>query len=390
MDQEFEERPISREIVESYIFSTARGDFGVYAERLLIRLVEIAQCWVEGRSFRDGEGIGRVDVGVWGDADVIVPVKNILSGPDDNNYEAAKSAIRGLMAKFLEFENDDEYVATQILNDVNLKKVAGLMYIRINRNVWSAMLNFSKGFRKYDLAVALKLTKKYSVRIYKLISQQTDPITFSIDELRKMFGTADKYKRVDDFVKRTIVSAKEELDKVSPYTFEYTLNYSKSNEKNKGRKGRLAATSITIFPKYRREKDTPEQIHKKGGQLYLLYEGVYTTLRDKFEFSDKEIISNDATFDMARVKMGLAGLDDFLREIAPTALHTENPKGYVVNAIRQHLKETYNVVINKDSMKGFISSAEEKERMARATKRREEFMKQINGLQGMIDESKKF
>jgi hypothetical protein len=135
MDQEFEERPISREIVESYIFSTARGDFGVYAERLLIRLVEIAQCWVEGRSFRDGEGIGRVDVGVWGDADVVVPVKNILSGPDDNNYEAAKSAIRGLMAKFLEFENDDEYVATQILNDVNLKIVAGLMYIRINRNV---------------------------------------------------------------------------------------------------------------------------------------------------------------------------------------------------------------------------------------------------------------
>jgi hypothetical protein len=205
-----------------------------------------------------------------------------------------------------------------------------------------------------------------------------------------MFGAADKYKRVDDFVKRTIVSAKEELDRVSPYTFEYTLNYSKSNEKNKGRNGRLAATSITIFPKYRREKDTPEQIHKKGGRLYLLYEGVYTTLRDKFEFNDKEIMANDATFDMARIKMGLAGLDDFLREIAPTALHTENPKGYVVNAIRQHLKETHNVVINKDSIKGFISSAEEKERMARATKRREEFMKQINGLQGMIDESKKF
>ena len=76
------------------------------------------------------------------------------------------------------------------------------------------------------------------MRLYKLVSKQTDPITYSIDYLRKEWGLEDKYKKVDDFISSTIGKAKEELDRVSPYSFDYQLNSAKSADENKKRKGR--------------------------------------------------------------------------------------------------------------------------------------------------------
>ena len=235
--------PISKEVVESYIFSTVRHDFGVYSERLLLRLVELAQCEIRGLDFKGGSSIGKVEIGEWGDAEVVIPVKDILSGEEDKNYTKAKTAVRNLMGKFLEYEDEQKYKATAILNDVDVDKVAGKMVIRVNRNIWRAMLDFTKGFRKYELETVVKLHGKYSLRIYKLVSKQSVPITYSIAELRQMWGLTDKYKKVDDFVKNTIVAAKEELDRVSPYSFDYILNAAKTAEVNKGRRAQPAGAA---------------------------------------------------------------------------------------------------------------------------------------------------
>ena len=57
---------ISKEIVESYIFTTVRHDFGIYSERLLLRLVELAQREIKGLDFKGGTNLGKVHVGEWG------------------------------------------------------------------------------------------------------------------------------------------------------------------------------------------------------------------------------------------------------------------------------------------------------------------------------------
>ena len=76
------EEKISKEVVESYIFSTVRHDFGIYSERLLLRLVELAQREINGLDFKGGTSIGKVKVGEWGDATITIPVKDILSGEE--------------------------------------------------------------------------------------------------------------------------------------------------------------------------------------------------------------------------------------------------------------------------------------------------------------------
>ena len=68
---------ISKEIVESYIFTTVRHDFGIYSERLLLRLVELAQREIKGLDFKGGTSLGKVHVGEWGDAEITIPVKDI-------------------------------------------------------------------------------------------------------------------------------------------------------------------------------------------------------------------------------------------------------------------------------------------------------------------------
>ena len=47
-----------------------------------------------GLDFKGGTNIGKVEVGEWGDAEIIIPVKDILSGEEDKNYTKAKQAVR--------------------------------------------------------------------------------------------------------------------------------------------------------------------------------------------------------------------------------------------------------------------------------------------------------
>ncbi len=334
---------ISKEVVESYIFTTVRHDFGIYSERLLLRLVELAQCEINGLDFKGGSDLGKVVVGEWGHAEITIPVRDILSGEDDSNYTKAKAAVRNLMGKFLEYEDNNTYKATHILNDVDVDKVAGQMTIQVNKNIWNAMLDFSKGFRKYELETATKLRGKYSLRIYKLVSKQTHPITYLIEDLRKMWGLADKYKKVDDFIKNTIVAAKKELDMVSPYSFDYVLNASKSAEINKGRKGRPAITSVTFHPIRKFANESADTARKSVNPSMMFDREVNQLLINKFGFEWSGIKANITLFDIAQKEFDLF---EFLTKIAPSALRAANPQGYVVNSIKKHLKEYHGVIID--------------------------------------------
>ncbi|MCF0176834.1 MAG: replication initiation protein [Bacteroidales bacterium] len=336
------EEKISKEVVESYIFSTVRHDFGIYSERLLLRLVELAQREIRGLDFKGGSSIGKVKVGEWGDAEITIPVKDILSGEDDKNYVKAKSAVRALMGKFLEYEDEKNYKATHILNDVDVDKVAGKMVIQVNRNIWNAMLDFSKGFRKYELETAVKLRGKYSLRIYKLVSKQIDPISYSIADLRKMWGLTEKYKKVDDFVKNTIVSAKEELDRVSPYSFDYVLTASRSADVNKNRKGRPSITSVTFFPKHVLRNESTDAVRKSVNSSMLLDREVTDLLVNKLGFDLVGIRANISVLDNAQREFDLF---EFLQKIASAALRATNPQGYVINAIKKNLSEKHGIII---------------------------------------------
>ena len=215
------------------------------------------------------------------------------------------------------------------------------MIIRVNRNIWNAMLDFSKGFRKYELETAVKLRGKYSLRIYKLVSKQTTPISYTIADLRKMWGLTDKYKKVDDFIKNTIDAAKKELDSVSPYTFDYVPVFAKSADVNKGRKGRPAISSITFFPKHNLQNESTDAVRKMVDPSMMLDHDLYHYLQYKLDFDQSGIKATISLFDVASHEFNLLA---FLDRIAPSANRADNPQGYVIAAIRNHLKDEYGII----------------------------------------------
>ena len=165
----------TRNVVESYIFATGHQDLSIYSERLLMQLVKAAQCQVNGLNFRDGSSIAQVGIGPLGDTVVEIEAKELLNGENNTNYTQAKKAVLELMKKPISHErpamkngrpvlNDAgeqvyEFEAHNLLNDVYINKKPGVVIVNVNKTTWEAILDFSKGFRRYDLQVAMKFSQ---------------------------------------------------------------------------------------------------------------------------------------------------------------------------------------------------------------------------------------
>ncbi len=325
---------VPKKVIESYVISEARYSIGVYAHRLLIRLMESAQKYIYDIDFTDSRTSRKVEVGQWGDAEIILPVRAILFDDDDRNYDKARAAVEELMSKFISYDDGETYRATQILNEVELSRLKGRMVIRVNRNLWRAMLDFSKGYRTIDMETILRLRSSYAMRLYSLVAMSKTPLTFTIQQLREMWELQDKYKATKDFIRNTIAQAKEELDRSSQYSFDYVLNYSKSDPINQGRRGRLSVTSITFYPKQRIVNAKANDLRRQISPSMMLGAEVADVLKHKFSFDSKGIQNNMAIFDIAN-KHG--ELLPFLDKVAPAALRAKNPQGYVIAALRKHL-----------------------------------------------------
>lgn len=358
------------ELVESWIFSVSGRSFSIYSERLILRMVQLAQAQLLGVSFKDGTAVGQVSFDSLG-VHLRVPIKSLLSD-GDTNYTAAKRAVVELMHSpyfverpklragkpVVDADGNREYelIGHQILNDVELNVVPGAACITVNANTWAALLDFSKGFRKYDLETALKLRKSSSLRLYKLLCNRSEPITISIESLRKMWqmderdpvtGEYLKYADTYDFVRRVIVPAKEELDARAPWSFEFVLNAAKTSEENRGRRGKKAVTSITFFPVHRFTLEPESKLVRlTSSALRELGRETYDLMKSKLDFTDKGLSNNVGLFHEAN-RLGM-DIDAFVRLVTPAAVRSDNPPGYVISSMKRHLGECHGVLFDAE------------------------------------------
>jgi len=337
---------VPKNVIESYVISEARYSIGVYAHRLLIRLMESAQKYIYDIDFTDSRSSRKVEVGQWGDAEIILPVRSILFDDDDRNYDKARSAVEELMSKFISYDDGETYRATQILNEVEMSRLKGRMVIRVNRNLWRAMLDFSKGYRTIDMETILRLRSSYAMRLYSLVAKSKTPLTYTIQQLRAMWELQDKYKATKDFIRNTIAQAKEELDRSSQYSFDYILNCSKSDPINQGRRGRLSVTSITFYPKQRIVNAKTSELRRQISPSMMLGAEAVDILKHKFGFDSKGLQNNMDLFDIANRYDELL---PFLDKVSPAAQRAKNPQGYVIAALRKHLKEDCGIDVEAES-----------------------------------------
>ena len=324
-------------LIESYKLTTVRDSIGIYGQRLILRLVQMANNagYIEGVNMDGGPDLRGVQRNLFGEATFTFPLSDLMGSSEE--YSAVKRSVRRLMQQVIEYEDGDRWIAFPFLSRVEFDRQRGAK-VQVQPELYQALLDFTKGFRRFELQAALKMKSTYSLRLYQLMAGQEDPLTYSIEELRLMLvrpedGKTAPYTRPRDFARRVLDPAKAELDECSPYSFRYELN-----EAHTGKGGRPAIVSVTLYPIHQVRFEDPE-LHPASHSLFLsgLSMGQKNILMHKFEFSKKMLQNNLPLFETAAKNIDLtAWLDTMARRVSRQ--RPKNPQGYVVRALQMELE----------------------------------------------------
>ncbi|MSM32898.1 RepB family plasmid replication initiator protein, partial [Escherichia coli] len=281
----------------------------------------------------------KFEHGLW-DVDAQMHVSDVIfSGRDYNEIIAALDSLAG---RFFTYEDDEEWWKCGFISNPKYKKHTGIITFRVSNDLWDVFTKFAKGYREFELNKALALPTGYSLRFYMLMSGQVYPLDISLDNLKERLGIpADKYKdkngkdRIDNFEERVLKPAKAALDESCPYTFNYVKVRENPNNK------RSKVTGFRFYPVYqpqfRDEELEVKELQAKVTARHQIDSHVYEYLRYSCGFTSEEINRNKETFITAQ-----ENITDLIRELAilnGKSREKNNPKGWIINALKGKIKE---------------------------------------------------
>lgn len=260
------------------------------------------------------------------------PIRLLLKGAEDKNYKHAWEQVKGMALKKVEFEwNDTDYLIN-IIAFPELHKHGRQSFVSfvIHEHFWHALHNFSKGYRLISLHTYMQLKTPRAVAMYILVSQQTKPITFHIDKLKRLTGaTSEGYKKNSNFLIKILDPAKKELDAIAPWSFDYETHF----------EGKTIST-ITIYPRQVREEsadDESELTEQLDRQRVRLLPDVIEYIERKFGMTAAEIERIERQ--LVLLSESQAGQLDLVSRIWESAMRgkVRNMKGYLVSALKNAL-----------------------------------------------------
>lgn len=201
------------QLVQSYIFSVCRSSLSLYEQRIVLRIVEFAQTMLADVTMRDVVGS---QMAVDDNVKVTLSLRDIMC--EDNkakHYEYVREAFSSLMSRKVEFWDADKKVwyGSSVIYNCSIVKASGKATFYVSRVFLCALLDFTKGYCQYDLQVALSLKSPYSVRLFMLLCNQSHPVEFSVDQLKRMLcQDPEAYQQSADFIKRVVEPSRKELD----------------------------------------------------------------------------------------------------------------------------------------------------------------------------------
>lgn len=259
---------------------------------------------------------------------VTLPLRYILNSPDDKNHRHAFDKVKDLAAKRIEFEKNDVVYHLNVIAFPELHKHGKNSFLTflIHQEFWHALHEFTKGYRLIDIGCFLRLSTARDAALYVICSQQTEPIEFGIDKLKKTLGaTSAGYKKNNNFIDKYIKPAREELDRKTPFSFDFEV-------KIQGRE--IYAIVIKPRPSTQFTPDSPPDfIEAIASQRVRLSDEVREYISEKF---------NMPPLDIERIEGNVLALGDmtqqlnFLGRVYTAARRgtIRNLGGYLVNALK--------------------------------------------------------
>ena len=301
-------------------------DFNVYEKRVLYNLVKLAQSQIEG--IRLADNLYKIEHGLGDFLRIELPMADFLTDSDDKNHSRIKAALKSLHQKTFAYRDDEVWECLSIIANPQIRQHSSKVSFIVNSKVWDVLLDFTRGFSRYDFEVAFSLESSYSMRFYEMLAGQEEPITYSIEFLRKEFCLEDKYALNKDFIKRVVEAAQNELDMKSPVSF--TFVPVKTGKK---------ITHLTFTP-VRHPANAPKdaffkQSVRKYGTAGVLSQDEYRFLRE-IGFTEAGIRNNLDLFMDCQKSL------DFIYELAlikGKSRTKKNPCGWCIRTLKGKLSD---------------------------------------------------
>ncbi|MFV0212841.1 replication initiation protein [Empedobacter falsenii] len=324
----------NKEVIQSYILTTAKYDYSVYEKRILYRIIEQLQSLIEGKELNKNYSMKEFSYDDMKLFKFTFPFSAFKKSEEDKNHAQIKKALLSLEKKGFEYEDSETWETINILYLPKVFKNKEYIGFTLREEIIQAFLDFSKGYKKYELKTAMEFESTFSMRFYELLSNQKTPINYSIDSLKKMFQIENKYKLTADFFRYVIEPAKKELDKCSPYTFHY--------EKIKtGRK----ITGIRFIPIHQPQFEDAEikkqRLNKQMSNRWFIPKNIEDYLKYNFDFSDKELKNNLNLFENLYNNLSEEHLLDFLTELREPSVYADNRKGFIIGALKKRMEQIF-------------------------------------------------
>ena len=288
--------------------------------------MKLAQSQIEGVKLSDS--LYKIDHAYKEFVVVELPMSDFLTDGDDKNHSRVKAALKSLHQKTFTYSDDGVWECFSISATPRIRRRSSKVSFIVDARVWDVLLDFSRGFSRYDLRVAFTLESSYAMRMYELLAGQKDPIIYSIDALRKEFKLEGKYALTKDFIKRVIESANNELDSKTPITFTYT-------PLKEGKK----FTRILFYPKRQIDKEAKDSLFKETVRKYGIGASISaeeTRILTEIGFSRSAIRNNLELFLKCKKEL------DFIYELAllkGRAREKSNPCGWCIKALKGKLAD---------------------------------------------------
>lgn len=290
-----------QQVIESVIFSgVKRSDDGkkpsIYEERLLAHIILEAQKCLKGVKISDHLSDDIADIHSLLTPEMQshkyypmqIPLKEIAG--TSNNYDHVAEACANLMSKIVRVDDETHIRLRQLIVGADYAKDGtGNLYFDVPKEVWLAILDFSKGFRKYEIRMAAELTNPYAYLLYKFVAahkmQEGDwPVSY----LREQLQLKDKYPRLADLKQKILIPAINDLDTLSPVSCNLVF-YSSKKALGEGRRGARTLDRVKVTPVIKLGEGSHDELaYKISGhnKISLLPNAIVVHLKRCFMYDD--------------------------------------------------------------------------------------------------------
>jgi plasmid replication initiation protein len=253
-----------------------------------------------------------------------------LSIPE--NYGEIRKALDSLGNRKIRIEyiedNEPTYFGSNLISKFKFIGRSETIEIWADNELYRFLLDLSLGYTLYQTKVVLSFSSIYAMRMYEIIAKWRNKGQFyiTIEELRWLTDTVDKFDRTNDFKRRVLDTAKIQMDEseITDLKFDY-------KEKKEGK-------TIVGFDFFIYKTDLAHDAPRKKLQPTSLRWDFGEELIANFERFGLNIKGkNLETVKALKLQIGEKKLSELMETLYEKAKTKKNASGYIISSLKNEL-----------------------------------------------------